>query len=173
VDEFLRAGTFVDLYQVVRQGLRASIESYSIKKLEPLYGFARTMELRDATQALQAFEAVLALGDEREDIGQVRATIEGYNRDDCLSTLQLRDWLEERRQELEEHTGQPVPRPAEKSGAPSEKVQAKASEVRAVIERLLEGIPAEETGWTPEQSARWLLAQMLDTTVGKTLDSPL
>src|SRR5215472_11895309 len=30
VDQLLRAGAFVDLYRVVRQGLRASVESYSI-----------------------------------------------------------------------------------------------------------------------------------------------
>jgi len=34
VDSLLRAGVFVDLFSVVRQGLRASVESYSIKKLE-------------------------------------------------------------------------------------------------------------------------------------------
>jgi len=63
VDQLLRAGIFVDLYRAVRQGLRASVESYSIKKMEPLYGFTRAVALREATQALQAFEAVLALGD--------------------------------------------------------------------------------------------------------------
>ena len=25
---------------------------------------------------------------------EVRATVEGYNKDDCVSTLRLRDWLE-------------------------------------------------------------------------------
>ncbi len=40
VDELLRAGVFVDLYRAVRQGIRASVESYSIKRLEPLYGFS-------------------------------------------------------------------------------------------------------------------------------------
>ena len=33
IDRMLRAGLFVDLYQVVRQSLRASVESYSIKRL--------------------------------------------------------------------------------------------------------------------------------------------
>ncbi len=61
VDELLRAEVFVDLFRVVRQGLRASVESYSIKKMEPFYGFNRTVALRDATSSLQAFEAVLAL----------------------------------------------------------------------------------------------------------------
>ena len=162
VDQLLRAGIFVDLYRVVRQGLRASVESYSIKKMEPLYGFTRAVELREATLALQAFEAVLALGDEREDIAQLRTTIEGYNRDDCFSTLRLRDWLEERRQDLEEKTGQPLPRPAAKSGAPTENLEAEIGEVRAVMARLLAGIPADEKERTAEQSARWLLAQMLE-----------
>ena len=39
LDQLLRGKRFVDLFAVVRQGLRASVESYSIKRLEPLYGF--------------------------------------------------------------------------------------------------------------------------------------
>jgi predicted RecB family nuclease len=66
VDRLLRAKVFVDLCRVVRQGLRASVESYSIKKLEPLYGFTRSMPIREANNALQAFEAVLTLGTGRE-----------------------------------------------------------------------------------------------------------
>ena len=45
IDFLLRSKRFVDLYSVVRNGLRASVESYSIKKLEPLYGFARDTPL--------------------------------------------------------------------------------------------------------------------------------
>src|SRR5690606_6573122 len=41
VDTLLREGRFVDLYAVVRRSLRAGVESYSIKKMEPFYGFAR------------------------------------------------------------------------------------------------------------------------------------
>src|SRR5438132_5082207 len=61
VDELLRAGVFVDLYRVVRQSLRASVESYSIKRLEPIYAFTRAVPLRDANVALSTFEAILAL----------------------------------------------------------------------------------------------------------------
>src|SRR6266498_433014 len=67
VDELLRAEVFGDLFRVVRQGLRASVESYSIKKMEPFYDFKRTVELRDASSSLQAFESVLALGDDPTD----------------------------------------------------------------------------------------------------------
>ena len=41
VDELFRLGVFVDLYRVVRQGLQAGVESYSIKRLEPLCGYSR------------------------------------------------------------------------------------------------------------------------------------
>jgi hypothetical protein len=36
IDKLLRAGLFVDLYAIVRHAIRASVESYSIKTLEPL-----------------------------------------------------------------------------------------------------------------------------------------
>ena len=46
LDRLLRGKVFVDLYRVVRQGLRASVESYSIKKMEPFYAFERAVDLR-------------------------------------------------------------------------------------------------------------------------------
>ncbi len=48
VDDLLRAGTLVDLLRAVRQSLRASVESYSIKRMEAFYGFTREVDLRDA-----------------------------------------------------------------------------------------------------------------------------
>ena len=63
IDRFLRCKLFVDLYSVVRNGLRASVESYSIKKLEALYGFARVISLPDANMALAKVQACLELGD--------------------------------------------------------------------------------------------------------------
>ena len=37
VDTLLRAGALVDLYRVVRQGVRISKESYSLKQVEDFY----------------------------------------------------------------------------------------------------------------------------------------
>jgi hypothetical protein len=37
VDRFLRGGVLVDLFSIVRQGVRVSQESYSLKKVEKLY----------------------------------------------------------------------------------------------------------------------------------------
>ena len=59
VDRLLRGRVFVDLHRVVRQGLRASVESYSLKALEPFYGFARARDLATATRALVQVEARL------------------------------------------------------------------------------------------------------------------
>ena len=162
VDEWLRAGVFVDLFRIVRQGLRASVESYSIKKMEDFYGFKRTVELRDATSSLQAFETVLALGDDPGEAKEIRQTIADYNRDDCVSTLRLRDWLETLRAELEVKLETSIARPQPKSGAPGENLEAQLNEIGILKERLVEGLPEQETDWSDEQRARWLLAQLLE-----------
>ena len=162
VDELLRAGVFVDLFRVVRQGLRASVESYSIKRMEQFYDFKRTVPLRDATSSLQAFETVLALGDSPEDSQEILRTIEEYNRDDCLSAWHLREWLESLRLELETRTGTAIPRPELQTGEPSEKLEARLSEVAVLKERLVADLSEDESEWTDEQRARWLLAQMLE-----------
>ncbi|MGH9883284.1 MAG: TM0106 family RecB-like putative nuclease, partial [Pyrinomonadaceae bacterium] len=162
VDELLRAEVFVDLYRVVRQGLRASVESYSIKRMEAFYGFTRTVALRDATSSLQAFEAVLALGDDPEAAQEILKTIADYNRDDCISTWRLREWLETLRDRLEAKLGTGIARPELKSGAPSEDLETKLSEIAVLKEQLTAGLPEEESEWTEEQRARWLLAQLLE-----------
>ena len=100
LDRLLRSKLFVDLYSVVRHGLRASVESYSIKRLEALYGFSRSVSLPDANSALAKVQAGLELGDLDFIGGEDRAVVEGYNRDDCLSTAALRDWLEAQRTQL-------------------------------------------------------------------------
>ena len=162
VDELLRAGVFVDLYRAVRQGIRASVESYSIKRLEPLYGFARMVPLQDANFALQSYETAMAIGNDLGEIGDLLRTIEGYNRDDCISALRLRDWLEDRRKELGTKCGRELPRPMPKSGEPPEKLSARLQEIRAIMARLTATLPEDEIEWTEEQRALWLLTQMLE-----------
>ncbi len=61
LDRILRAGLFVDLYQVVRRGIRAGVESYSIKRLEPIYAYERAAALADANDALAALQANIEL----------------------------------------------------------------------------------------------------------------
>jgi uncharacterized protein len=67
IDRVLRAGLFVDLYSVVRQGIGASVESYSIKQLEPFYRFTRDTALQDANLALRTLDACI----EREAVPSI------------------------------------------------------------------------------------------------------
>ena len=100
VDRLLREGVLVDLLRAVRQSLRASVESYSIKKMEAFYGFTREIDLRDAGSSIVAFETWLELGEGERPQTDILDRIERYNRDDVVSNKELRDWLEARRDEL-------------------------------------------------------------------------
>ena len=161
VDRLLRGRVFVDLHRVVRQGLRASVESYSIKKLEPFYGFARDVDLTAATRALVGFEARLESGEAADMPAELRAQIQGYNRDDCLSTLRLAEWLEVCRGELRDLTGEPVPRPAPREDE-REQEREGAAEVQALFDALTAGLPADDAALDDDQRARRLLAYVLD-----------
>ncbi len=161
VDRMLRAGLFVDLHRVVRGGLRASVESYSIKELEKIFGYTREVSLSDANSALYGVSAPLELGDPgsiRDDHKQV---VEGYNRDDCVSTLRLRDWLEGIRRDLVEG-GAAIERPQPDDGQAEEELSERQEMVRALAERLAGNVPALEEDRSTDQHARWLLANMLE-----------
>lgn len=96
LDALVRAGTFVDLYAVVRGGLRLSTPSYSIKALEAFYrGRERTTAIVDGIGSIVAYERYLRGGDP-----ELLAEIRDYNQDDCDSTLELHAWLLERQHEL-------------------------------------------------------------------------
>lgn len=99
VDDLLRQGVLVDLYSTVRQSVRVSQPSYSIKKLEPIY---MGDELRggDVTSAAESLVKYALACDKRDDGDvagweQALASIAEYNQYDCLSTLRLCRWLRE------------------------------------------------------------------------------
>ncbi len=161
VDSMLRAGLFVDLYGVVRHAVRASVEGYSIKDLEPFYGFERNVELQEARKNLRMVERALELAAQDVITPEVRAAVEGYNLDDCISALRLRDWLERLRSEVEA-SGISVPRPAPGEGAAPEAVDEKARRVQALVDALTAGVSPDRAARNDEQQARWLLAHMLD-----------
>ncbi len=161
LDTLLRKQCFVDLYAVTRQAIRASVESYSIKCLEPFYGFHREEALADARLSMHRLESMLERGIGNRILSEDKAVVLKYNRDDCLSTLALRDWLESLR-EQQIATGVDLPRPP----APAEyspEQDERAPQVQQVFDELTTDFrdtsPAE---WTDEQQARWLLAHALD-----------
>jgi uncharacterized protein len=167
VDRLFRGHVFVDLFRAVRQGLRASVESYSIKKLEPLYGLTRDENLRDAGSSIVAFESWLAdidtgsAGARSPRTDETLQSIERYNRDDCVSNWLLRDWLEERRLELAGQLGEVLPRPAADRPEPAAELSERLANVAGIAERLCAGVPEAPADRSPEEAARWLLAQLL------------
>jgi predicted RecB family nuclease len=160
VDDLLRNQMLVDLMPVVKQGLRAGIESYSIKELERFYVYERRIDLRGAAQARRLFELNRETG-RSFDIAEVVPTIEAYNGEDCESTLYLQRWLEERRAALIAE-GTDVPRPQAKNEAPSEKVSEWARRLAVIRDRLLRGLTQDPELRTPGENARQLLADLMD-----------
>ncbi|MCG9892904.1 MAG: TM0106 family RecB-like putative nuclease, partial [Thermosynechococcaceae cyanobacterium MS004] len=100
VDNLLRAGVFIDLYQIVRQSLLVGTTSYSIKYLEPLYGRVRDESVKTAADSVVQYFHWLQVqdGTSPEDSAILRA-IRDYNQVDCESTQELTDWLRLRQQE--------------------------------------------------------------------------
>ena len=88
IDELLRDEVLVDLYRVVKQALRASVESYSIKALEELYGFERTAAVSGGDESIVRFETWLETRDDTQ-----LEDVERYNEEDCRSTVALHEWL--------------------------------------------------------------------------------
>jgi len=157
VDRLLRGRVLVDLYRVVRQSVQVGTESYSLKELEALYRQGkRTTEIVDAASSIVAYEEWLDSRDQQK-LDEILA----YNADDCLSTAQLRAWLEARRMEAIAKYGD-IARPGPEKTEPSENLRDIDQRTAVVLETLLAGIPEEIENRTPEQQARYLLAHSLN-----------
>lgn len=156
VDQLLREGVLVDLLPVVRHGLRASVESYSLKELESLHGYTRKTALRDAARAMQLFGWWLETGDEALPLGELQQHVQSYNEDDCRSTAQLRDFLERLRVELAQKRGAPLSRPERAPVKPPDALSERQQMTRALGLRLTRD-PAH-----PQAKPRQLLAELLD-----------
>ena len=156
VDDLLRQGVLVDLYDTVRHSIRVSENSYSIKKLEPLYmgQHLRSGEVTDAGASVVAYADYCTARDTGQ-AGQATAILESirdYNEYDCLSTLELRNWLLERAAERSivpgRAAGEEPPREAEKYEAPPEE---------AALFEYLDGLPDEDR-FTPGARAIGIVA---------------
>ena len=138
--------------------IRASVESYSIKKIEKFYLPEREGGITDAGFSVVEYERWMETSDPT-----ILDAIAAYNRDDCVSTSGLRDWLEERRIEAAPlYPDGVVPRPEPGDPEPPPDLAATQAETRAREEALRLDVPADRAARNDEQQGRWLLAGLLD-----------
>jgi uncharacterized protein len=157
LDELLRHKVFVDLYGIVRQALRAGVEGYGLKRLEPLFGFERDAAVKDAGGSLRSWQDYLDGGD-----ATVLDAIAAYNAEDCRSTRALRDWLVAQRAAAEHRHGVTIaaleptpPRPL------SDKAIAYLERLEALRPRLTAGLPDDESEDDESQRAHRLAFDLL------------
>jgi uncharacterized protein len=143
IDDFLRGDVLVDLYRITLQALRASVDSYSIKVVEQLYGFERTAEVTGGDESAVLFDQWL---ESRDDT--ILEQVQLYNEEDCRSTVALHEWLLGQRP-----AGMPWRAPPEERERKEEAVERDAARAE-LREALLDGAAEEEP--------RWLLAHLLD-----------
>ncbi|MGE0821396.1 MAG: TM0106 family RecB-like putative nuclease [Candidatus Binatia bacterium] len=160
VDTLLRNEVFVDLYMIVRQGLRVGTKDYSLKSLEKLYRLPRAGEVTTAGDSIVFYDRWLASGESRRwQESAILRDIRDYNRDDCESTWQFVQWLRERQAEtgifwlpsgkavggvtLTEATSELLPSPEQQ-----------------LATRLLAAVPPNIQAETAE-AGRWHLQQLL------------
>ncbi|MGH2591208.1 MAG: TM0106 family RecB-like putative nuclease, partial [Actinomycetota bacterium] len=157
LDQLLRDQVFVDLYKVVREGLRISEPSYGLKKVEGFYMRRRDTAVTDGNDSVVEFERWL----ETREQGILDA-IAAYNRDDCESTWRLRDWLLGLRGEAKGEFGVDIEWFRPEAVERSEQALAELEENEALMARLLEGVPEEPEQRSEEERARWLMAKLLE-----------
>ncbi len=162
IDSMLRAGFFIDLHSVVKNAIRAGVESYSLKQLEAFHDFKRQLELRDASSSLLKLEISI----ERKLLDkipeEIKADVETYNREDCLSTRSLRTWLEKILATINQTKFPPITRPPILLGEASENITQHQERIQPLINKLMAGISVDPTERNPSDQAKWILANMLD-----------
>jgi uncharacterized protein len=160
IDTFLRSNTFIDLYSVVRQSVRASVEKYSIKDLEIFFGYERKMDLRELSSYKSQLELLLQTGNIDKLTKETEDAVQLYNQDDCESLARLQVWLEDIRANLIAESVI-ITRPEDGNGDASDNITAHQERIQPIMGVLLEGISPIKAERTNIEQARFILAHML------------
>ncbi|MEQ8485107.1 MAG: TM0106 family RecB-like putative nuclease [Pseudomonadales bacterium] len=160
LDVLLIKEAFIDLHSIVRHSLIASVEAYSIKNLEPFFGYQRKQDLREASASRRVIEAALEYGSLEDTVDDDKRIVTDYNREDCESTHRLHMWLEHLRVSAESEHGS-IPQLA---GHAEEAKDPKPLDVELaqLRDRLIGGMPTDPLERTPAQQAQFLLGHMME-----------
>jgi predicted RecB family nuclease len=157
VDDLLRREVFTDLYQVVRQSMQISHESYSLKAVRQFFmAGAGQGAVTEGGESILEFHRFLETGDT-----SILAAIRTYNQEDCESTRQLRDWLLARKAEAETQFGIHIPW-ATVQGRDPDKPLETDDENRELRERLLAIATEIPSSGRDRAACAGLLAYLVD-----------
>jgi predicted RecB family nuclease len=155
VDNLLRAVKLVDLYKVVREALRVSEPSYSIKNIEHFYLEQRTGDVQSAGASIVFYERWKETNDP-----ELLEKIEDYNKEDVRSTHALREWL---------LTLRPLDTawfsPDMASGESAQKTADLTEHEQRIAKYhklLVDGLPPNRKDWDQRAHVRELTWQLLD-----------
>ncbi len=163
IDQWLRDELLVDLYPIVRNGLLIGTPSYSIKKVERLYGPPRAEEVENAADSVVQYAEWIKSRDPK-----LLTNLRDYNEKDCQVTAGLHRFL------LNLPEMQQLPFRANKWGTSlreaEEEAQATAyeKELEVAARELLQELPAnlDDPHAQGPRGISWrlqkLIAQLID-----------
>jgi uncharacterized protein len=159
LDSLLRANKFIDLYGVVRQGIRASVEKYSIKDLEAFTGYERKIALNEMITHKRALEHNLELSRYEDITDEMKSAVMLYNQDDTDSTFSLREWLEDKRKEAIDE-GNEIQRPEIVDGTAREEIDERDQKLIDIKNTLIRNIDFDNE-LSEEDEVRILLGDLI------------
>ena len=116
----------------------------------------REEELADVRWPMHRLEVALESGLISRIHEEDKQVVLKYNKDDCVSTAKLRDWLEKLRRNLID-SGSDIPRPPSLEQQPEE--DGRSQEVKVVFENLTNGFVGKLASERTEiEKSKWLLA---------------
>ena len=156
VDELLRNHKLIDLYKVVREGLRISESSYSIKKLETFYMEKRQADVVSAVESIVFYEKWKLTQDQT-----ILESIKNYNEDDCRSTYLLHKWILSIKPESSEYFyGQEI-KSIENIDDDSIMFEYEMH-LAEILKALIKDLPLKRDEWSPDDELYWLTGHLLD-----------
>jgi len=155
VDNLLRQHKLIDLYAVVREGVRVGEPNYSIKSMEHFYSGPREGDVKNAGASIVFYEKWKAT----QDPALLQA-IEDYNKDDVISTFELRKWLLGIRPAAVQAGGDGLPEVAQLA-EPSDAQAAAEARMEDYRQKLTSALPADRLNWSEDDRVNELLFQLL------------
>ncbi len=158
VDDLLRQGKLIDLFQVVREAVRVSEPRYSIKNIEHFYMKDREGDVTDAGASIVYYEKWKML-----KTPKLLSDIKDYNKVDLDSTQKLRDWLLEIGSKFVGGENVTDAEPVDaKERVKSLKIIEREEKIEGYRKKLMSGLPANLIDWNDEDRLKELTFHLMD-----------